>query len=246
MIATHLGNAIVKYDNALSIDPQFMTGFYKRLQQTGVNQGEVLDEEHVRTEGKYTFDKEKVKMSPQRFTDLSKMESDEDQLFISKMRESIHRCVREYSQSFPIVAECIKWVTDGYVIKYEVGQSIGPHSDCSIAYAEDGITPINTFPMQNILTCGLMLNDDYEGGQVSYRPWGITTRPDAGSILIYPSSYVGCHEVAPVTSGVRYAYLMWYGHGPLLGGFNHRAVTDIRNSNSNQKFVPVGQLPLYG
>jgi len=244
VIATHLGNAIVKYDNAISIDPQFMSGFYDRLQQTGVTHGETIDEEHVRTEGKYIFDKTKIVESPQRFTDLSKLTSEEDQLFVKNMRSIIHRCVREYVHTFPVVAECIRWSTDGYVIKYENGQSIGPHSDCSIAYADDGVTPINTFPMQNIITCGLMLNDDYEGGAISYRPWGITTRPDAGSVLIYPSSYVGCHEVAPITSGVRYAYLMWYGHGP-IGGFNHRTVDDVRGSNSSQDIVLVGQLPLY-
>lgn len=241
MITTHLGNAIVRFDDALVIDVNYMSGLFERLNQLEVNHGQMVDDEHVLTEGRYKLHKQEANIAPQRFTDLTKLDRPDDQLFIQNMRNTIHQCVREYVHLFPVVAECIRWSTDGYIIKYENGQSIGPHSDCNIAYADDGVTPINTFPMQNILTCGLILNNDYEGGDISYRPWGITTKPSAGSILIYPSSFVGCHEVAPVTTGIRYAYLMWYGHGP-TGGVSHRVIDDIKSLNSNQSFVPVGRL----
>lgn len=228
MIVTHLGNGVVKFDDALAIDKQYMSGFYERLKQLNVG------------DNQYTFSDIEAMLAPQRFIELHKLPN-EDQQFIKTMNDAIHTCVKEYIKLFPILTQTLRWFTQGYIIKYENGQSIGPHSDCNVAYAEDGITPINTFPIQNIITCGLMLNDEYEGGEVHYRPWGITTKPSAGSLLIYPSSFVGCHEVAPVTSGVRYAYLMWYGHGP-ADNVKHDLVPDIRAIQENQGFVPIGQI----
>jgi predicted 2-oxoglutarate/Fe(II)-dependent dioxygenase YbiX len=228
MIATHLGNAIVRYDDVLAIDKDYMSGLYERLNQ--LNAGD----------HQYTFSEIEVSKAPQRFVELQKLPS-EDQQFIKTMNDTIHHCVKEYIRLFPVLTQTLRWFTQGYIIKYENGQSIGPHSDCNVAYAEDGVTPINTAPIQNILTCGLMLNDGYEGGETHYRPWGITTKPSAGSVLIYPSSFVGCHEVKPVTAGVRYAYLMWYGHGP-ADHVKHDLVPDIRSIQANQGFVPVGRI----
>lgn len=228
MIATHLGNAIVKYDNVIDIDHDYMSGFFERLNQLNIG------------DHQYTFSEIEAMMAPQRFIELHRL-PDEDQRFIKTMNDAVHNCVKEYIKLFPILTQTLRWFTQGYVIKYENGQSIGPHADCNIAYADDGITAINTFPIQNILTCGLILNDGYEGGEVHYRPWGITTKPNSGSLLVYPSSFTGCHEVAPVTAGVRYAYLMWYGHGP-ADNVKHDLVPDIRAIQANQEFVPVGRV----
>jgi predicted 2-oxoglutarate/Fe(II)-dependent dioxygenase YbiX len=228
----------------MSIKDNYINGFFDRLNQLETNHGSENADGSVTSEGNYTIPKDKVQLSPQRYTNLNELTLPEDKDFIKVMRDSIHQCVRIYTQAFPVVAESVRWATHGYAIKYDVGQSIGPHSDCSIPYEKDQITPISTFPMQNVLTCGLMLNNDYEGGELSYRPWGITTKAPAGSVVIYPSSYLGCHEVEPVSKGVRYAYLMWYGQGP-INGVPHNVVTDLPQLNFNQKVVPVGQLPLY-
>ena len=244
MIATHLGNGVIQFDNVLSIEESYINGFFNRLNQLEVNHGIKNEDGSITSEGNYRIPKDKINLSPQRYTNFNGMDLLEDQEFIKSMRDSIHKCVRVYTQVFPIVAECIRWASHGYAIKYDVGQSIGPHSDCNIPYAEDGVTPLSTFPMQNVLTCGLMLNNDYEGGDISYRPWGIKTKPPAGSVLLYPSSYLGCHEVDTITKGTRYAYLMWYGQGP-ISGLTHNVISDLKQLNANQKFVPVGQLRLY-
>lgn len=246
MKVIHLGTGIVKFEDAFTIDKSRTADFLSRIDELDVNYGQQIDEEHVRTEGQYKLNRHELSKAPVRFTDFHKLTRQEDQDFIKEMREAIHNCVRAYARIFPVVAECIRWGTHGYVIRYENGQSIGPHSDCNIAYEDDGVTPINTFPMQNILTCGLFLNDEFSGGELSFRPWGIVARPEPGTIMIYPSSYLGCHEVAPVTEGRRYAYLMWYGHGP-IGGISHTVATDIKDaaSNASQQHVLVGQIAQY-
>jgi len=134
--------------------------------------------------------------------------------FCQKMEESFYSCVVEYAKIFPTVLEALKWRTRGYVIKYKNGQSIGPHSDNGLPYAsEDAVIPSTEHPIKNTLTAGLFLNKEYVGGELYFRIWDIKIDADPGDIVIYPSSFLGCHEVLPVTEGTRYAYLAWFGHG---------------------------------
>jgi hypothetical protein len=54
------------------------------------------------------------------------------------------------------------------------------------------------------------LNDDYEGGDLEYKNFGLSFKPRPGSVLIFPSNYVYQHRVVPVTSGLRYAVVNWF------------------------------------
>jgi hypothetical protein len=55
----------------------------------------------------------------------------------------------------------------------------------------------------------IYLNDDYEGGDVEFKEFlpGRRIKPDAGSLLIFPSSIEYIHKVNPVKSGVKYALI---------------------------------------
>lgn len=65
------------------------------------------------------------------------------------------------------------------------------------------------------LSVSIMLNDDFEGGDLEIQNlWGNKTcviPKKAGSIVIFPSMLK--HRVTPVTKGVRYSLVRWYG-GP--------------------------------
>jgi hypothetical protein len=242
MIVTHLGSGIVKFDDAFNVDVGHFQTFKESLENTVQRKSEVKDDGSVLTEGGYKISNEHINLSPKRYTDLSSLK-DKDYEFVEMLKDAMHKCVVEYCKVFPVVVENIRWVTNGYIIKYEKGQFIGPHSDCNIAYGEDKVTPINSIPLYNVLTVGAFLNDDFTGGEISYRPWGISAKPKVGSILVYPSSYIGCHEVSPVNDGSRYAYLRWYGHGEIPHAPNESVLhlfKDLSISNREQKCVLVG------
>lgn len=61
-----------------------------------------------------------------------------------------------------------------------------------------------------VLSVLLYLNDDYEGGEITFRHSNITMKPEPGSVLFFPSNFLYVHEVAPVTKGPRYALPNWY------------------------------------
>jgi len=50
----------------------------------------------------------------------------------------------------------------------------------------------------------LYLNDDYVGGELFFREQGVKIKPEAGSIVIFPSVEPYYHESLPVESGIKY------------------------------------------
>lgn len=53
------------------------------------------------------------------------------------------------------------------------------------------------------------INDNYSGGEIVFPRFGITYKPKANELLIFPSTYVYNHSVLPVTEGTRYAVVSW-------------------------------------
>ncbi len=55
----------------------------------------------------------------------------------------------------------------------------------------------------------IYLNDDYEGGELSF-PWlQYQYRPKAGDLVFFPSNHVFSHESLPIRSGTKYALVSW-------------------------------------
>lgn len=53
------------------------------------------------------------------------------------------------------------------------------------------------------------LNDNYSGGEINFPRFGITFKPKANQMIIFPSTYVYNHSVSPVIDGERYAVVSW-------------------------------------
>jgi len=89
-----------------------------------------------------------------------------------------------------------------------------PHTDN--AYFSANGTFLYTSP-QRILTTLTFLNDNFEGGEIAFpdiiMPDGSSfiMKPISGTTLIFPADIRYTHEVKPVTKGVRYSIVGWYG-----------------------------------
>ncbi len=132
----------------------------------------------------------------------------------------------EYCKIFPAVIACVTNRTPGHLLKYSAGHCMGPHSDAALPYQGDLLEPVSLAAIKNTLTSVLFLNDKYEGGDVAFRMWGITIKPKYGSMLIYPSSFIGCHEVLPVVSGNRWVFIKWFTHGDSVAIPNEDGTSD--------------------
>ena len=72
------------------------------------------------------------------------------------------------------------------------GQSMGPHFD-----GQDGNKDL-------AFSLVAYVNDDYEGGEISFPNHNVTIKPKAGSLIMFPSQEPYIHEVKPIVSGTRY------------------------------------------
>jgi len=60
-----------------------------------------------------------------------------------------------------------------------------------------------------VLSCSLILNDDYEGGDFSFFGGEYIVPKKAGSVVVFPSNFCFPHAVKPVTKGNRHSVITW-------------------------------------
>lgn len=86
---------------------------------------------------------------------------------------------------------------DGYgILKYGLGQKFTNHIDDHPSY------------LRRISTI-YYLNDNYAGGEIIFPRFGISYKPRANEMLLFPSTYVYNHSVSEVLDGTRYAVVSW-------------------------------------
>lgn len=89
---------------------------------------------------------------------------------------------------------------EGYVLlRYNEGHFYGEHSDAHSHHVDKA----------RVLSFVLYLNDDYEGGEVSFSRQGVVIKPKCGSLVIFPSTGTHPHEALKVTKGTKYAVVTW-------------------------------------
>ena len=112
------------------------------------------------------------------------------QLIVATLREALERAGRHYCQEqgleyFPPSPLSIS--------KYIVGGRMGPHVD--------------EYPGQTkepIMSGVMYLNDDCVGGELDFPEQGVRIKPEAGSIVIFPSVKPFYHQSLEVTEGEKY------------------------------------------
>lgn len=82
------------------------------------------------------------------------------------------------------------------VLKYGIGQKFINHIDDNRNYPRT-------------ISLVYYLNDNYSGGEISFPRFGITHKPKANQLIMFPSNYIYNHSVSEVTEGTRYAVVTW-------------------------------------
>lgn len=82
------------------------------------------------------------------------------------------------------------------ILRYGAGQYFKNHIDH------------HQFYRRNISTV-YYLNEDYSGGNINFPRFGISYKPRANEMIMFPSTYVYNHSVSEITEGVRYAIVSW-------------------------------------
>ena len=88
------------------------------------------------------------------------------------------------------------WHDQYSILKYGIGQKFVNHIDDHTEY-------------HRRMSLVYYINDDYLGGEILFPRFGISYKPKANELLIFPSGYTYNHSVLPVTEGTRYAVVSW-------------------------------------
>jgi hypothetical protein len=65
------------------------------------------------------------------------------------------------------------------------------------------------FNKPRILTCSLILNDNYDGGDFRFFEGEYTVPKKAYSAVVFPSNFCFPHSITPVSEGDRHAIITW-------------------------------------
>lgn len=79
------------------------------------------------------------------------------------------------------------------ISKYRTGADMGPHVD---DYGQKGVLPL--------MSAVIYLNDDYEGGELRFPNQDVMIKPEAGSVIVFPSVEPFYHQSMPLKTGTKY------------------------------------------
>ncbi len=100
---------------------------------------------------------------------------------------------KDYLDSYGINCD---WHDSYGILKYGEGQFFSNHIDDHKDY-------------HRRVSTVYYMNDNYTGGEINFPRFGITFKPKANQMIVFPSNYVYNHSVSPVIEGNRYAVVGW-------------------------------------
>jgi len=78
-----------------------------------------------------------------------------------------------------------------HIVRYTEGQFFAEHTDATSEYPRR-------------VSALVYLNDDYEGGTITFTNIGKSFKPETNTVMIFPSSKEFSHSADPVINGTKY------------------------------------------
>lgn len=140
----------------------------------------------------------------QKFFPESKDVPDQDyyakemKVIADSLYNSLNNAFAHYSNIlYPFAAKNIKAREHSiHLLKYSKTGHLPAHQDQGIS--------------SRVLSSVMYLNDNYEGGEIEFAQSKVKIKPEAGSIIFFPSNFLYVHEVHPILDGHRYSMPHWY------------------------------------
>jgi Rps23 Pro-64 3,4-dihydroxylase Tpa1-like proline 4-hydroxylase len=133
---------------------------------------------------------------PISFQDIINKNPEIRQQIDQSLFECVSSCIDRYSEETTKTDLEIKEDSGYELLRYFEGQFYVQHTD-SFKESPRAITFI------------LSINDDYEGGEISFFNRELTYKLKQGSCIMFPSNFMYPHEIRPIIKGTRYSIITW-------------------------------------
>ena len=134
---------------------------------------------------------------------VSKIRNCYDKRLDEKYDKAIYKSVSEilidYSKKFKYFGNGLLGQDTGYTHLLYKGSEQGEYKEhCDHYYQEP-----------RVLSCSIILNDNYDGGDFSFFGNAHTVKKIKCSAVVFPSSFCFPHAVTPVSNGDRHSIITW-------------------------------------
>lgn len=132
----------------------------------------------------------------------------------SDTTERLMPCLRHYESMYNVKMEFMEAIN---YVKYGPNQHFQTHTDHGFSY----ICTISSI---------MYLNDEYEGGELFFPYFDLKFKPEAGDIVLFPSTFIWAHAALPVKSGIKYSAVTMFDYNDK----NHNQVQSYSSETSTQ------------
>lgn len=125
---------------------------------------------------------------------LGPVTKDNEKLYMmhNMIRNALWECLDDYQKEYGVR---IGWMGAINVVKYGQNNFFNVHSD-------DGD------PYRCTVSAVGYVNDNYSGGELWFKYFDKTVKPQAGDLILFPSSYIYSHASLPIESGTKYSLVI--------------------------------------
>lgn len=223
------GMGIVCFPNSISVNEDVVVPYFASLKEQAIKQDYTLVHEdgaepYAVNRSGHRYSIEDIHRSASHIMDFINDESPRELVeFFEDCEKIIYKSLLIYISMFPHVLPNLWWTETGHVAVYGPGSSMGIHNDNEVNY-QVNFEPDLQLATRHVLSVLLYLNSSvgeqdkvckygYTGGEIVFPYAGVVHQPKSGDLLIFPSNYLGTHEVRPCLSGNRYVYISYFSHG---------------------------------
>ncbi len=129
----------------------------------------------------------------------------------SAIREKLNSIVGTSVRAFidPFYKVEVRDTEPSQILHYGMGGHYIPHVDAETLYKDDKGLDIWKKTLDRDLSVVYFLNDHFVGGELVFPDLDLVIKPEAGTLVCFPSDHHYIHGVNSVQSGHRYTIVTW-------------------------------------
>ena len=131
-----------------------------------------------------------------------------ERVFLGDYRQKINKLVKTIYTDLADMyyGQELDWFEAPDLMRYRPGGFYIRHAD---SQNMDVTTKLWTRVIDRDLSLLVYLNEDFEGGALTFTKFNYQIQPKAGTVVIFPSDHRYLHQAEKVTDGIRYALVSW-------------------------------------